>query len=81
MPLGPFQKGSEHHMKAKVAAAGMEDREQEVAESEKTQLQLADGPSLEEVRKRAYELHVEGGCVHGCDLDDWLQAEQDLTKK
>ena len=68
-------------MKAKAAAASMEDREQEVAESEKTQLQLADGPSLEEVRKRAYELHVERGCVHGCDLDDWLQAERELKDK
>ena len=65
-------------MKAKAAAAG---REQEVAESETTQLQLADGPSLEEVRQRAYELHLERGCVHGCDLDDWLQAERELKDK
>ena len=68
-------------MKAKTVVAGMEGREQEVAESEKTQLQLADGPSLEEVRQRAYELHVERGCVHGCDFDDWLQAERELKQK
>ena len=68
-------------MRAKTVAAGMEGREQEVAESEKTQLQLADGSSLEEVRQRAYELHVERGCVHGCDLDDWLQAERELKDK
>ena len=65
-------------MKAKAAAAG---REQDVAESEKTQLQLSDDPSLEEVRERTYELHVERGCAHGCDLDDWLQAERELKDK
>jgi hypothetical protein len=68
-------------MKAKTVAVGTEGREQEVAESEKTQPQLAEGPSLEEVRQRAYELHVERGCVHGCDLDDWLQAERELKQK
>jgi hypothetical protein len=68
-------------MRAKTVAAGMEGKQQEAAESEKTQPQLADGPNLEEVRQRAYELHVERGCVHGCDLDDWLQAERELKQK
>ena len=68
-------------MRAKTVAAGMKGMAQEVAESEKTQLQLADGPSLEEVRQRAYELHVGRGCAHGRDLDDWLQAERELKQK
>ena len=68
-------------MRAKTVSAGTEGGEREVAESEKTQLQLADGPSLEEVRQRAYELHLERGCVHGCDLGDWLQAERELKQK
>ena len=62
-------------------AAGMEGMEREVAESEKTQLQLSDDPSLEEVRERTYELQVERGCAHGCDLDDCLQAERELKQK
>lgn len=38
-------------------------------------------PSPEEIRKRAYEIHIERGGIHGCDLDDWLQAEHELQKK
>jgi len=81
MPLGPFQKESEHHMKAKVVAAGMEDSEQEVTELARTQPQLASAPSLEEIQQRAYVLHLERGCVHGYDLEDWLQAEHELKEK
>jgi len=68
-------------MKAKVVAAGMEHREQEVVESAGTQPQLASAPSLEEIQQRAHELHLERGCVHGYDFDDWLQAESELKQK
>ena len=30
------------------------------------------------VRQRAYELYVNRGSEAGSDLDDWLQAEQDV---
>ena len=39
------------------------------------------GPSLAEVRERAFEIHIERGGIHGCDLDDWLQAERELREK
>lgn len=32
----------------------------------------------EQVRKRAYEIFEERGMVGGYDLDDWLQAEQEM---
>jgi hypothetical protein len=35
-------------------------------------------PSPEEIRRRAFEIHIERGEIHGCDLDDWLQAEREL---
>ena len=38
-------------------------------------------PSPEEIRRRAFEIHVERGGIHGCDLDDWMQAEKELTEK
>jgi hypothetical protein len=38
-------------------------------------------PSDEEVRRRAFEIHVERGGIRGCDLDDWLEAEKELTQK
>lgn len=30
----------------------------------------------EEIAKVAYELYLKRGCVHGHDLDDWLEAER-----
>jgi Protein of unknown function (DUF2934) len=38
-------------------------------------------PSHEEIRRRAFEIHIERGGIHGCDLDDWMQAEKELTEK
>ena len=38
-------------------------------------------PSLAEIRQRAFEIHIERGGIHGCDLDDWLQAERELQGK
>jgi hypothetical protein len=41
----------------------------------------ADSPRIEEIRIRAYEIYVERGGQPGHDVDDWLQAEQDLEPK
>ena len=30
----------------------------------------------EEIAKVAYELYAARGCIHGWDLDDWLEAER-----
>jgi hypothetical protein len=32
----------------------------------------------ERIRMRAYQRYVERGCEPGFDLDDWLQAEQEI---
>jgi len=34
----------------------------------------------EEIRRRAYEIHLERGEQPGRDLDDWLQAERELER-
>jgi hypothetical protein len=31
------------------------------------------------VARRAYELYSERGGTHGCDVEDWLTAEKELT--
>jgi hypothetical protein len=36
--------------------------------------------SEEEVRQRAYAIHLERGGEHGQDLDDWLRAERELKR-
>jgi DUF2934 family protein len=39
-------------------------------------------PELEEqVRARAYDLYEQRGRADGHELDDWLQAEAELTSK
>ena len=68
-------------MKPKSLAEDMSRTDKDSAESEKTQVELSNSLNPEQIRQRAYELHAEGGCVHGCDLDDWLQAERELKDK
>jgi hypothetical protein len=35
-------------------------------------------PSFGEIQRRAYELFVARGGIHGCDWADWFTAEQEL---
>jgi hypothetical protein len=35
-------------------------------------------PLEERIRRRAYELYVQRGNQPGSDLDDWLQAEEEI---
>ena len=39
------------------------------------------GPSLAQIRERAFEIHIERGGIHGDDLDDWLQEERELQER
>ena len=34
----------------------------------------------ERIRRRAYELYVERGNESGSELDDWLQAEEEIQR-
>jgi hypothetical protein len=34
----------------------------------------------ERIRRRAYELYVERGNESGSELDDWLQAEEEIMQ-
>ena len=68
-------------MKAKTPAVGVETKDHEVTSSQETRQELASIRSREEIQRRAYEIHIERGGIHGWDLDDWLQAEQELSEK
>jgi len=37
-------------------------------------------PNHDEIRRRAYEIYLEGGSLPGSELDDWLRAERELRK-
>ncbi len=41
---------------------------------------IQDGPSQEEIERRAHRIYLERGGTHGRDLDDWLQAERELKE-
>ena len=45
-----------------------------------TAAQAAD-PSVEDIRRRAYERYLERGANHGQHFDDWLEAERELRTK
>jgi hypothetical protein len=38
------------------------------------------GDIADRVSVRAYELFLARGCVHGHDLDDWLEAEREVSR-
>jgi len=38
----------------------------------------AQGPSREEIARRAYELYLARGGAEGSEQEDWLQAEREL---
>ena len=37
-------------------------------------------PMEERIRRRAYELYVERGNQSGSEMDDWLQAEEEIRR-
>jgi len=68
-------------MRSRTLSLSVEDEKHETTGPEPRQPQLAGTVSVEEIRQRAYEIHLERGGVHGWDQDDWLQAEREIAKK
>ena len=47
-----------------------------------TLLFMKSAPDIQDqIRRRAYELYEQRGRVDGHELDDWLQAEAEVTQK
>jgi len=42
---------------------------------------LPSWPSVDDIRRRAYERYLERGGNHGRHFDDWLEAEKELRSK
>lgn len=38
-------------------------------------------PTHEQIARRAYELYLQRGATHGCDLQDWITAERELSTR
>jgi len=45
-----------------------------------TAIKIEAGELQEEIRRRAYDLYEEHGREDGRELDDWLQAEAEVTQ-
>ena len=64
--------------------AGNNDRNQSVLDvpgkhSKDTEDSRGHAPTHDETQLRAYWIHLDRGGEHGSDLEDWLQAERELT--
>jgi hypothetical protein len=69
-------------MKSRTTFTNAEDMPKIVFHSDIVEEQRKkNGPSPAQIRERAFEIHIEHGGIHGCDLDDWLQAERELLEK
>jgi len=44
------------------------------------EVSVGNSARTEEIRRRAYEIYLERGKQSGHDVDDWLQAEQELER-
>ena len=47
---------------------------------ETEKISVGNSARTEEIRRRAYEIYLERGKQSGRDVDDWLQAEQELER-
>lgn len=60
------------------AAAVVESQERSVGRTLPTTASQPKAPRLDRIARRAHEIYVARGGVHGKDLDDWLQAEREI---
>ena len=68
-------------MKLQDAIASAQTMSRSILQSNVPEESRRNGPSLAQIRERAFEIHIERGGIHGCDLDDWLQAEREFQEK
>ena len=56
----------------------LQENRNEAVKSHAEDISVIHAPSLEKIRLRAYEIHLERGGFPGHELDDWLLAEFEL---
>ena len=65
-------------MSSKPKRNGSMEAQAAPAQSESGEVSVGNSARYEEIRRRAYKLHLEHGEQPGRELDDWLQAEREL---
>jgi Protein of unknown function (DUF2934) len=67
--------------KEEVAMSADRSTPEIIVQSDIVEEKRKSAPTSEEIRQRAFEIHLERGGNHGSDLDDWLLAELELQEK
>ena len=67
-------------MSSKPKASGNEEAKQPSPEVGKGERSVVNSAREQEIRRRAYEIYLERSEEPGRDLEDWLQAERELTR-
>jgi hypothetical protein len=71
----------ETNMTSKPKTSGTEEDKQPSPEAGEGERSVVNSAREEEIRRRAYEIHLERGQEPGRDLEDWLQAERELASR
>jgi hypothetical protein len=71
----------ERSMKSQNLKTNIQNTPCTIFRSDVAEEKVQNGPTLAEIRQRAFEIHIERGGIHGCDLDDWRLAERELQEK
>ena len=65
-------------MASKAAMIGITDPTEPVTATDERE-GLLHTSRVQEIRNRAYEIYLQRGAQPGYDVEDWLQAERELT--
>ena len=65
-------------MSSKLKARGGTEVETTSTQAGRGEISVGNAAREKEIRRRAYEIYLEGGEQRGRELDDWLQAEHEL---
>lgn len=65
-------------MSSKLKAHGSTETGTTSTQAVRGEISAGNSAREEEIRRRAYEIYLEGGEQPGRELDDWLQAEDEL---
>ena len=77
----PITRKREMSMSSKPKAHGSTETETTSTQAGRGEISAGNSAREEEIRRRAYEIYLEGGEQPGRELDDWLQAEHELEHR
>ena len=77
----PITSKREMSMSSKLKAHGSTETGTTSTQAGRGEISAGNSAREEEIRRRAYEIYLEGGEQPGRELDDWLLAEHELEHR